>query len=133
MVSSVSARASEKCSIFPPAHSSLKERYKGEDVCFFGFQAALLHIISHMLSIYCVIYAVWGIVDGAAPVRKAKPIFHLAKREESPRSEPGRLSVTYGLLGNPPGVSGHDLIHSGCTRAFKHEPFVSPTWFNVLV
>lgn len=60
----------------------------------------------------------------------AKPIFHLSTVESvrtssaasplphSRGSEPGCLSDTYGLFGNPPGVSGQD---SRCMESLNQE------------
>lgn len=65
----------------------------------------------------------------------AKPIFHLINSGDCPHSSAaspppprpssgaGCLSDTYGLFSNPPGVSGHDLIHSRCMHAsFQRKP-----------
>lgn len=120
MVSSMAVRAQHKWSpLFCNPASKINAKTNPPVYC--------IHLHASLLCVHIPTLFREQILLGIGMMRRlcanAKPIFHLINSGECPHSsaasalshgpssEPGCLSDTYGLLSNPPGVSGQDLIH----------------------
>lgn len=83
-------------------------------------------IVSHALLLYGDILASFGAEaaenrNDAAPCAQMPSPFFFPSLMHGPNSEPGCLCDTYGLVGNPPGVSRQDLGRCGG----KEKPFTA--------